>query len=192
MDYVSKVESNVTKTLSGYNLIKPQQMQYHDEVIMRLIDGGGQGTITWGIVFLTTFTLFFTILLGLRNKTKDSEPLSSVNNLKNICRWVENNPSDTVLSISALIFLVIGMVSIFQMVYYYRYVGYLQYKLQTIPPTPHTWIYPFIINFECLMLVFSTILVIFCIKLIIHAHRTMIRYSKELLEAKVDEVPTTD
>jgi hypothetical protein len=153
---ISSIESNITQTLKSEgmeNLTELERLQYHDSVLTKLIDWGGQGTISWGVTFLAAITVFFMILLELR--PKENEKLESVLSKR----------SDIALAFLAAIFLIFSVASIFEILYYYRYVANLQNDLLTIPVSQGP-IYPFIVNFgwvELTIIAMSIIAVIvFC------------------------------
>lgn len=115
----------------------------YDAPILKLIDWGGQGTISWGLGFLAAITVFFAILLSLRPKGMDNDQASKISRKE----CIENNPEDFLLSFLTLLFLAVGIISIFQIAYYYRYVAYLQHKLLTVPPPPRPLLYNYVESF---------------------------------------------
>jgi uncharacterized membrane protein len=116
---IKTIEQNITNTENLKNASSSwgafEKAQFHDSIYTQLINWKGQGTINWGLGFLASITVFFTILFGLR--TKDEE----------------NSKSDGILECLGCIFLVASILSVFQLAYYYRYVGALQSHLVTIP-----------------------------------------------------------
>jgi hypothetical protein len=116
---IKTIELNINQTQNLKNDSSSwgdfEKAQYHDSVYTQLIDWKGQGTINWGLGFLASITVFFTILFGLRTKDEGY------------------SQSDNILMSLGLIFLFASILSVFQLVYYYRYVGVLQNKLLTIP-----------------------------------------------------------
>lgn len=116
---IKTIEWNITQTENLKNASSSwgdfEKAQYHDSVYAQLIDWKGQGTVNWGLGFLASITVFFTILFGLRTEDK------------------ENSKSDWVLKCLGWIFLVASILSVFQLAYCYRYVGVLQSRLVTIP-----------------------------------------------------------
>jgi len=81
-------------------------------VLDKLLDGQGQGTMSWAVIFLATITVFFTILLDLRKNES--------NDLK------KTNKIDIILSVVAGLFLLASILSIFVILYYYRITDKLQ------------------------------------------------------------------
>jgi len=136
------IQNNTKQTLglpSINNFINETQKVAIDVKILQLINWGGQGTITWGVVFIAALTVFFTIWPYLRPENKKAEQKPVIPNEK-IILWMRNNPEDLFLSCSAFLFFIAGIISIFQISYYYRYVAYLQSILNTIHSPPSTWL----------------------------------------------------
>jgi hypothetical protein len=108
------------------------------ETLEKLIDWQGQGTISWGLGFLASITVFFTILLTLRNKDK---PL--VSEAKKRIQE-ETNRINFALSCLALLFFFASIVSVFELLLYYRIVATLQSLMPVaVPPG---LLYDFIIS----------------------------------------------
>lgn len=128
---IKTIEWNITQTENLKNASSSwgdfEKAQFHDSVYTQLINWKGQGTINWGLGFLASITVFFTILFSLRTKNE------------------ENPESDCVLKFLGWIFLVASILSVFQLAYYYRYVGVLQSHLVTIPFVK-SWLYDFIVG----------------------------------------------
>jgi len=134
-DGKSKIEKNVreinkkiAEVFTKNNLTEFEKLEHRDAVFEKLTDWGLQRQTTWGIVFLTVATLFFLILFQLWHL------------------WHENSqkkkkPYTIFLAISAVLFLLLACVSIFQMAHYYRYVAYAELQLSSIKEIPTNWIY---------------------------------------------------
>jgi len=134
---------NISQTyIFSYNKTNMTEIEKckHDEPLYKLIEWDGQGTISWGVGFLTAITVFFTILFSLHPKEDD------INN-QPMFLWIKNNPEDTILSCLAGFFMIMGIMSIFMMTHYYRSVSYLQDALFASFVFQRTAVYIFIMHF---------------------------------------------
>lgn len=92
--------------------IKRLPSQNQTVITEKLINGQGQGTTSWAFIFLAAITVFFMILLDLRKTRKIPDK--------------ETDTIDIVLSIIAALFLVASILSIFEILNYYRITAKLQ------------------------------------------------------------------
>ena len=135
--------SNMSSTISSINSIAPEN---RTEILADLINWQGQGTISWGLGFLASITVFVAILIGLLtipdDKLKDQNVKARINFFLHFIAWL---------------FLFVSTYSIFELLRYYRIVATLQ---QLMPvEVPQGLLFCFITNYggEVTMIILSAI-----------------------------------
>jgi cell division protein FtsL len=150
---LQKINSTI-ESQGAENLTPFEQLQYNESVLTQLISWNGQGTISWGVTFLATITVFFMILLELHPKENQKEKPKE-NAVATIL-----TKGDKVLYVLALIFLALSLLSVYMILYYYRYVASLQNTLTTIPGTHYSLLYIGIVTYPLFELIFLAISII--------------------------------
>jgi len=119
---INSIRDTINSALSlkgAENLTEFERYQYNESIFMKLIDWGEQGTVSWGVTFLAAISVFFMVLLELHPKEGDMH-------------YRTPKRSDIVLSYLAFFFLAISLLSVSEVLYYYRYVAILQNQLLPI------------------------------------------------------------
>jgi hypothetical protein len=112
--------SQNSDTRNLISIINSKSASNQTAILEKMIDWQGQGTISWGLGFLASITVFFTILLTLRQAIEKSEQTQVTSKI------------DSFLKGLVVLFLFVSVYSVFELLRYYRIVAALQNLFQNL------------------------------------------------------------